>query len=793
MRMASVLAFIGLVGFNIYNANFWRTHPSLGIDVDYDTGRIMEIFLGSDIHQLVTFDDRVVMVNGLPAAEFRPLRDLKTGEVYQLRLRNLDGTERSLDVIAEIPDRVFRWEHTVFPLIGLSFYSFAVALILMVPVNRVNGTFAMYMFLSAGLFSLFNLERYIQGGTGFWSHLLMILVVLAGIEFHWPFLNIQLSNKVLMAARWMITTMAVVYSAGWWLIEVPNLITNKIIFYVFWALGFLFILFLFTVQYVYDELSRGNLRIMLLTFFTALGPMLYFVLIPLMLGYPRTMPSIISVIPMLLIPVNYSLLIQRKKQYTRVTCTILSFMLTLLVIYFFAEVSYAVAQDWSPLLGVYDRTWLSQLILAALIGIGIILYHYVSRFVQRFVYGDASREAQQMQQLSLDLSEAGDNDLILVQTAQIFQKFFNFTYLKISLQNGRCFQFNQQGEVTPMAVDPFEVMSVINRITFRQQAPDRQMSHNIFIELASIDDLVLEYEKIFGDTPEYVFLLEGRSYPVGVISAGPRKNGERFDAIEISQLDALLRQYQVIVENLFLMQEVERRSQQVRKMGQQLLEAREDERKRIARDMHDNIIQSLTAFRYTMNELYDKDKLAISDEEADELQHSLQTISQDIRDICFNLRPPALDATGFRSAVISIAESHHRNYHLNTHLEVSDSPVIDQLSDMVSICLYRVLQEALLNIEKHARTDSAWVVLDANEGLIEMRVEDNGVGFQVPEGLEELVTAGHFGLTGIQEFLEIVNGSLTIASRPGEGATLIARIPLEKIGGENESYYDHRR
>jgi signal transduction histidine kinase len=278
-----------------------------------------------------------------------------------------------------------------------------------------------------------------------------------------------------------------------------------------------------------------------------------------------------------------------------------------------------------------------------------------------------------------------------------------------------------------------------------------------------------------------------------VISAGARKNGERFDALEIQQLDALLGQYQAIVENLFLMDEVEKRSQQVRKMGQQLLAAREDERKRIARDMHDNIIQSLTAFRYTMNDLYDQDKLSISDEEADTLQRSLQIISQDIRDICFNLRPPALDATGFRSAVVSIVDIHHRNHQLNIHLDISDSAVIDQLSDMVSICLYRVLQEALVNVGKHARTEAVWVHLDATHDAIQMRIEDNGVGFVVPQNLSELVTRGHFGLTGIQEFLEIVNGTLTIHSRPGEGSCLIARIPLTKTGGTDDVFYDYRR
>jgi signal transduction histidine kinase len=103
-----------------------------------------------------------------------------------------------------------------------------------------------------------------------------------------------------------------------------------------------------------------------------------------------------------------------------------------------------------------------------------------------------------------------------------------------------------------------------------------------------------------------------------------------------------------------------------------------------------------------------------------------------------------------------------------------------EIPEAAGLCLYRVFQETLQNVVKHAGAQRVQVRLQIEPGSLTLRIQDDGNGFIVPPRLETLSNEHHFGLLGLQELLESLNGSLTIESALGRGATLVAKIPVMK-------------
>ena len=148
-----------------------------------------------------------------------------------------------------------------------------------------------------------------------------------------------------------------------------------------------------------------------------------------------------------------------------------------------------------------------------------------------------------------------------------------------------------------------------------------------------------------------------------------------------------------------------------------------------------------------------------------------------LRQICEDLRPPLLDVADFFDALRTrIAEIEEASEFI-VRVSINGNEQ-QELNDDVKMCVYRLVQESLINIQKHARADHAEVWLEVTSELVTVMVTDNGVGFAVPEDLEYLVPDEHFGLIGIKEMVDAVNGSLTIRSSPGQGCEIAAQVPI---------------
>jgi signal transduction histidine kinase len=152
-----------------------------------------------------------------------------------------------------------------------------------------------------------------------------------------------------------------------------------------------------------------------------------------------------------------------------------------------------------------------------------------------------------------------------------------------------------------------------------------------------------------------------------------------------------------------------------------------------------------------------------------------QSMMDTIRSLAHMLHPPVLENLGLNTALSSFCREFGRHAHLSIRYEGQEIPT---LPEAVEIGLYRILQEALNNVARHAGTNSVQVQLQHDANVISLTVKDDGLGFDVGRMINTTLHTEGIGLSGMQERIESVGGRLIIESAPGQGSTIIVWIPL---------------
>ncbi len=273
-----------------------------------------------------------------------------------------------------------------------------------------------------------------------------------------------------------------------------------------------------------------------------------------------------------------------------------------------------------------------------------------------------------------------------------------------------------------------------------------------------------------GEPVDYELVWAGRSYHSHVEplrGADGTVRGAVGVAIDLTDRNAaeeeLRRSYELL----------RRTDAQRRELMARLVRAQEEERRRIAADIHDDAVQKMTAVGLRLEALARR----VQGEEARELLARLQatvgtTIGR-LRTLLFELRPPALDRAGLADALREHLAQLRDEAGLSVHLE-DRAP--GPLPEEIKITAYRIAQEALANVRKHAAARSVRVVLDALDGGLLVRVADDGAGFRPAE--PSVAGPGHLGLESMRERAEQAGGWLQVRSRPGAGTTVEAWLPL---------------
>ncbi|NTW02826.1 MAG: hypothetical protein HGA19_16360 [Oscillochloris sp.] len=211
----------------------------------------------------------------------------------------------------------------------------------------------------------------------------------------------------------------------------------------------------------------------------------------------------------------------------------------------------------------------------------------------------------------------------------------------------------------------------------------------------------------------------------------------------------------------------------------ELVQAQENERRRIARDLHDQLGQQITAALLALRAAQDRvpeDSQAVPFLE--QMRGIVQSLGREIHQIASDLRPTALDDVGLSEALQTYAESWSHRTGIMVAVFVTGIERKSLLAEIETI-IYRVVLEALTNIVRHAQATQVNIVLERHMDTLIVMVEDNGCGFDVESTFQRAQQGGHIGLLGMQERLAMLNGTLMIESTPGSGTTVIVRIPLD--------------
>lgn len=217
--------------------------------------------------------------------------------------------------------------------------------------------------------------------------------------------------------------------------------------------------------------------------------------------------------------------------------------------------------------------------------------------------------------------------------------------------------------------------------------------------------------------------------------------------------------------------------QELRHLSRRLLSIQEEERKRISRELHDVIAQTLTGINVRLTSLKSKStsgaqdlhrKIAITQKL---VEKSVEIVHRFARD----LRPAVLDDLG----LIPALHSHLKGFMKDTGVRVTLEAFagVEKLDGSKRTVLYRVAQEALANIARHAKATTSSVTIHPVKGAVRMEVKDDGCGFKL-DGIESVQVGNRLGLLGMRERVEMVGGHFCILSTPGEGTTVRIEIPL---------------
>ncbi|MCK9419086.1 MAG: HAMP domain-containing protein [Nitrospirae bacterium] len=241
-------------------------------------------------------------------------------------------------------------------------------------------------------------------------------------------------------------------------------------------------------------------------------------------------------------------------------------------------------------------------------------------------------------------------------------------------------------------------------------------------------------------------------------------------------------------QNLELENRVATRTQQIRESGKKIehllkkvITSQEDERRRIARDLHDTILQDTSAFLIKMD-ICRVHPEQITVEQIDEMRKiALETIDN-IHTVIKDLRPTILDDLGLDAAITWLLATHLQEKGIHYYLDI-ESPLTKRLPPAVEITLFRILQEAIINASRHANAENVFVVLDAKEHAVHITVEDDGDGFDVDSLMSRPIeNAKGLGIIGMKERASLLDGRLMVYSMPGEGTRVCMEIPLtEKV------------
>ncbi|MBS0336002.1 MAG: PAS domain-containing protein [Proteobacteria bacterium] len=228
-----------------------------------------------------------------------------------------------------------------------------------------------------------------------------------------------------------------------------------------------------------------------------------------------------------------------------------------------------------------------------------------------------------------------------------------------------------------------------------------------------------------------------------------------------------------------LEEQVRERTRQMRELALALTQVEENERRNLAQNLHDDLAQVLSIVQIKLAEVGKGGLEPGARATLQEIGEMLSRVSRTVQSLAFQLSPSVLYELGLTPAIDWLAEEMRRLYGLK--VAVHDDGNRKDLDDQAKITVYRAVRELLINVAKHAKVNVAEVRSRSDKGFVLVEVTDGGAGFDTG-AVGNRKDRGGFGLVNVRERLELIGGTVTIVSLPGDGTTVTLAVPLRKAG-----------
>jgi signal transduction histidine kinase len=247
------------------------------------------------------------------------------------------------------------------------------------------------------------------------------------------------------------------------------------------------------------------------------------------------------------------------------------------------------------------------------------------------------------------------------------------------------------------------------------------------------------------------------------------------DSLNRQLLDQLAEQVSALDRANLALQDAQRR----------LLTEREQERKALARELHDQVIQDLLSINYQLEDIELEAERSVQADELAEVRSNIRALVDDVRRICGVLRPPTIDSLGLGAAL----QSYTRDWSARTGIamRLALDAQLGRLPEAIELSIFRIVQEGLSNVRKHAHATAVEVSLKhTSPRALMVSIADNGHGLEGGFDLAALAGGGHYGLLGISERVSLLEGRLLVQNQPRGGALLQVEIPHPRVAARME-------
>ena len=215
---------------------------------------------------------------------------------------------------------------------------------------------------------------------------------------------------------------------------------------------------------------------------------------------------------------------------------------------------------------------------------------------------------------------------------------------------------------------------------------------------------------------------------------------------------------------------------------QQAIRSQEEERRRIARELHDETAQDLAVLSRQIDTITSKGKRILSSRDVallEELHQQADRALEGVRRFSQDLRPSILDDLGLVPALEWLASDLEQHFGISVDFQVTGE--VNRFAPEVELVLFRIAQEALRNIWKHSGASQTWIGLECRDDSTVLTIGDNGKGFKLPEKMVDLAPTGKLGLVGMQERARLVGADLAVTSEPGKGTIITIELPTSMV------------